>query len=192
MSLVGLLGGSFDPIHHGHLIAATAAAEALGLDELRLVPAVEQPLKAGRHAASAGQRADMVALAIGGRDGFTLERCELDRPGPSYTVDTLRLLHERDPGADFVVLLGADAAAELPHWREPDEVLRLARVAVFGRPGAPQVDDPAVWRRFAVPALEISATAIRERVATGRSIRYWVPDAVSDYIARHSLYLSHV
>ena len=192
MSLVGLFGGSFDPIHHGHLIVAGAVAETLGLDELRFMPANEQPLKAGGHGASAADRTAMLELAIGGESGFAVERAEVERPGPSYTVDTLRLLRAREPDTEFVVLLGTDAAAELDRWREPAELVKLARVAVFARPGTLPVEGPRIWRSVPVPAIEISATAVRERVRAGRSVRYWVPDAVADYIARHRLYLDHV
>ena len=192
MSLVGLFGGSFDPIHHGHLIVAGAVAESLGLDELRFMPANAQPLKAGGHGASAADRTAMLGLAIAGSPGFALERAEVERPGPSYTVDTLRLLRAREPETEFVVLLGTDAAAELDRWREPAELVKLARVAVFARPGSRAVEGPRIWRSVPVPAIEISATAVRERVRTGRSVRSWVPDAVAAYIARHRLYLDHV
>ena len=192
MSLVGLFGGSFDPIHHGHLIVASAVAEALGLDQLRFMPASEQPLKAGEHHGAAADRAAMVELAIAGTPGFALERAELERPGPSYTVDTLRILRAREPATQFVVLLGADAAAELHRWREPEALMQLARVAVMTRPGAAAGTGPGIWRVVPVPAIEISATAVRERVRTGRPVRYWVPDLVADYIAMHRLYLSHV
>jgi nicotinate-nucleotide adenylyltransferase len=192
VSLVGLFGGSFDPIHHGHLIVAGAVAESLGLDQLRFMPANAQPLKAGGHGASAADRTAMLGLAIAGAPGFALERAEVERPGPSYTVDTLRLLRAREPETEFVVLLGTDAAAELDRWREPAELVKMARVAVFARPGSRAVEGPRIWRSVAVPAIEISATAVRERVRTGRSVRYWVPDAVAAYIARHRLYLDHV
>ena len=186
---IGLLGGSFDPVHHGHLIAGRIAAEALGLDELRFVPAREQPFKRGRHGAPAADRAAMLDLAVAGAPGFAVERVELDRPGPSYTVDTLRALRARDPGAALTVLLGADAAAELDVWHRAEELPGLARIVVFGRPGALMPATPLITGTVEVPALEISATEIRARVRAGRSIRYWVPDAVSEYIARHRLYL---
>jgi nicotinate-nucleotide adenylyltransferase len=192
VSLVGLFGGSFDPVHHGHLIVAAAAAEALGLDELRFVPTSTQPLKPAGHHASAADRAAMLELAVAGRAGFAVERAEVERGGPSYTVETLRLLRAREPGADFVVLLGADAAAGLPRWREPEALAALARIAVFGRGGTAAAAGPVVWRTVPVPAIGISATEVRERVRTGRSVRYWVPDPVADYIAMHRLYLSHV
>ena len=186
--MIGLFGGSFDPIHHGHLIVARSVAEALGLSAVRFVPARQQPLKDDGHGADAGHRARMVELAIAGEAGFSLERAELDRPGPSYTVDTLRAIAAREPAADLVLLLGADAARDLPRWREGNEVVRLARLALFTRGGEAAPPVPGTWRTVAVPAVEISATVVRRRVAQGRSVRYWVPDAVADYIATHGLY----
>jgi nicotinate-nucleotide adenylyltransferase len=112
---------------------------------------------------------------------------ELSRQGPSFTVDTLRTLVRRSPGIEPVLLLGADAMHDFPKWREVDEVRRLARVAVFDRPGAPPVTE-AVWRRVPAPLIDISSTAIRQRVRHGQSIRYWVPDAVAQHIAAHGLY----
>lgn len=187
--MIGLFGGSFDPIHHGHLIVGRVAAEALGLDVLRFVPAREQPFKQGRHGTSPEHRAAMLSLAIAGSPGFEVELSELQRPGPSYTVDTLRTLQQREPGAELVLLLGADAAAELTAWREADQIPRLARIAVFARPGSPAVHSPWVSAVVQVPALDISATEIRNRVCRGQSIRYWVPDAIAEYIERHRLYL---
>jgi nicotinate-nucleotide adenylyltransferase len=184
--VIGLLGGSFDPIHHGHLLAAQAAAEALGLSELRFVAASEQPFKAGRHGATPEHRAAMIELAIGEEPGFRLERCELNRPGPSYTVDTLRELRAREPGAEFVLLVGSDAAVDFPKWREAEVIPRLARVVLFARGG---VQPAPGWPVVPVPAVEISATDIRRRVRGGRSIRWWVPAAVAEYIAAHRLYL---
>jgi nicotinate-nucleotide adenylyltransferase len=188
--VIGLFGGSFDPIHHGHLIVAQAVVEALELEELRFVPARIQPFKqAAGHGATPEQRAEMVRLAIAGAPGFTVETLELDRPGPSYTVDTLEALHAREPGREWVVLLGADAARELDLWHRAGDISRLARVAAFARPGAEA--PPAsrlVWRTLPVPAVDISATEIRRRVRAGRPVRYWVPDAVAAYIAAHRLY----
>lgn len=187
--MIALFGGSFDPIHHGHLLVAQAAVEALEIDELRLMPVRGQPLKRGGHAASADERADMIRLAIAGEPRMALETAELDRPGPSYTVDTLRALAAREPGQRFIVLLGADAAADLGAWREAERIPELARIVVFDRPGAPPVASPLVWRTVAVPAVAISATTIRRRVQAGQSIRYWVPDAVAEFIVAHRLYL---
>jgi nicotinate-nucleotide adenylyltransferase len=187
--MIGLFGGSFDPVHHGHLIVGQVAAEKLGLDELRFLPAREQPFKQGRHRTSAEHRAAMLSLALSGTPSFSLERIELDRPGPSYTVHTLEELERREPGSEFVLLLGADAAAELPAWREAARIPRLARVVVFARPGSRAPAAAEIAQIIEVPAVDISATEVRRRVASGQSIRYWVPDSVAEYIARHRLYL---
>ena len=186
--MVGIFGGSFDPIHHGHLIVARVAAETLGLRELRFVPAREQPFKVGRHGAPAPHRAAMVERAIAGAPGFSVDTVEVDRAGASYTVDTLRAMREREPDVPLVLLIGADAAADFPQWREADTVATLARIVVFHRPGTTAPSLPQAWRTIDVPAIEISATEVRRRVRAGRSIRYWVPDAVAEYVAAHGLY----
>lgn len=178
---IGVFGGSFDPIHHGHLIAAASLADALKLDQVRMMVARAQPLKRDGHGAAAADRAEMVRLAVGDHSLLRADGSELEREGPSYTVDTLRALRARLPGAELVLLLGADAAAELPRWREAGAIPGLARVEVFAREGAG-------GGATAVPRLDISSTEIRERVRRGRSIRYWVPDAVAEYIAAHRLY----
>ncbi len=187
-AVAGLFGGSFDPIHHGHLLVAQVAAEMLGLDELRFVPAREQPFKVGEHAATAADRAAMVERAIAGSSAMRLERAELDRPGPSYTVDTLRALRAREPGVTFVLLVGSDAAMELPSWHEAPALGGLARIVAFGRAGGAALELPPGVECITVPAVEISSTAIRERVRRGQSIRYWVPDAVAEFIAARGLY----
>lgn len=187
--MIGLFGGSFDPVHHGHLIAGQVAAEQLKLQSLRFVPAREQPFKRGKHHSSAEHRASMLSLATAGMPGFEVELSELRRAGPSYTVDTLRDLRRRQPHEELVLLVGADAAAELPAWREAAEIPRLARVAVFARPGSVVPGAPWISAVVTVPAVDISATEIRARVARGQSIRYWVPEPVAEYIARHRLYL---
>jgi len=189
MRSIGLLGGSFDPVHHGHLIVGRIAAEALRLDELRFVPAREQPFKRGRHAAPAADRAAMLELAVANTPGFGIERLELDREGPSYTVDTLVALRAREPETELTLLLGADAAAELGAWHRAEELPGLARIVVFARPGASVPAAGLISAAIEVPALEISATEIRRRVRAGQPIRYWVPDAVAEYMARHRLYL---
>ena len=185
--MIGLFGGSFDPVHHGHLIVAQVAFEKLGLQSLRLIPAREQPFKQGRHRTAPEHRAAMLSLAIAGTSGFALERTELDRRGPSYTVHTLEELRQRYPGTEFTLLLGADAAAELSEWHQAERIPELARVVVFARPGARV---PSSFSQvIEVPAVDISATEIRRRVYGGQPIRYWVPDSVAEYIARHQLYL---
>lgn len=189
MTVLGLFGGSFDPVHHGHLIVGQVAAEALGLDALRFVPAREQPFKLGLHRAPAEHRAAMLDLAVAGSPGFAVERLELERSGPSYTVDTLRELHAREPGVRWTLLLGADAANELGAWHQAEQIPSLATVVVFARAGTPVRPSRFVSRSIEVPAIEISATDIRRRVREGRSIRYWVPDPVAEYVTRHRLYL---
>ena len=187
--MIGLLGGSFDPVHHGHLIVAQVAREKLGLDALRFVPAREQPFKRGRHATSPEHRAAMLSLALRTAPAFSVEDAELNRPGPSYTVETLEQLRRREPGAEFVLLLGADAAADLPAWHEAGRIPELARVIVFARPGTPAPTGAWVSASIEVPTIDISATEIRRRVRQGQSVRYWVPDSVAEYISTHRLYL---
>ena len=185
-----LFGGSFDPVHVGHLVAAETVGDALGAT-IRFLPAREQPLKrAARvaHGASPEQRAEMLQLAVAGNPRLAVERIELTLPTPSYTVRTLRALAQREPGNRFTLLLGADAAAELAAWFEVDALPQLADVVVFARPGAPLPRHPAISRIVEVPALDVSATMIRERVRHARSIRYLVPDVVCDYIAARGLY----
>ena len=148
----GVLGGSFDPVHHGHLIAADRAAEALGLDTVLFVPCARQPLKPQDPVADATHRVTMLRLAFAGYQRFQVETSELERPGPSYTVDTLRQLRQRWADERLVLILGADAAATLPRWRAADEVARLAEIAVLTRPGAPEVTS------------EIGRASCRERV----------------------------
>ena len=186
---VGLLGGSFDPIHHGHLLIAQTAVEVLELDELRFVPARQQPFKIGNHRAGAHDRLRMVELAIAGEPRFALERSEMDRSGPSFTVDTLRSLRDREPDQAFVLLVGADAAAELSTWHQAEEISRLARVVMFARPATQDSRTAGGFETIRVPQVEISASEIRRRVRAGQSIRYWVPDAVLKHIAARGLYL---
>lgn len=180
---VGLLGGSFDPVHYGHLRAAQWALETFALDQVRLVPARQSPFKGPCVASEAARRA-MLELAVEGNPALAVECCELDREAPSYTVDTLRTLTARAPEVRFTLILGSDAAAGLDRWKESAEVRRLAEVRVLGRPGAKD-DDPAV-----VPfeGLAISSTDIREAVRTSRSIRYLTPESVRLYIEEKGLY----
>lgn len=185
---IGVFGGSFDPIHNAHLIVAQLAREQLGLDVVRFVVAAEQPHKTDGHHAPAADRAEMVALALQGASGLEIDRHELERPGPSYTVDTLRHFRAAMPDARLVLLLGADAAGKFPAWHQPAEIRRLCQVAVFRRAGmaAPDGFDLAVD----IPALDISSTAIRDRVRAGHPLTGWVPDSVGDYISGLRLYRS--
>lgn len=186
-----LFGGSFDPVHVAHLIVAEAAADALGF-EVRFLPAREQPFKRAAHQATAEQRAEMLDLAIQGNPRLQVERVELGLPTPSYTVRTLRALADREPGNRFTLLLGADAVRDLAAWWEVEALPGLADVVVFARPGAtvplPPPRHPLISRVIPVPAIDLSATQVRERVKQGRSIRYLVPDPVREYIAAHGLY----
>lgn len=182
---IGILGGSFDPVHHAHLIVAQLALEQLGLDRVVLMVAAAQPHKDG-HGAAATDRLRMVELAVEGVPGLAADGRELRRDGPSYTVDTLRDLQAADPAAQLTLLLGADAARGFPGWREPAAIRALAEVAVFVRGGE---DPPAGFdREVRVPRLELSSTAIRERAARGASLAGWVPAAVAGYISGLRLY----
>lgn len=186
--MVGLFGGSFDPVHHGHLVAAQVAREVLQLDEVRFVPTGIQPFKSEGPRAPAADRVAMLRLALASAPGLTVETCEVDRPGPSYTIETLRTLEAREPGQVFILLIGTDAAREFPRWREADEIVRRAKVALLARPGHEAPAGSWVSAVVPVPALEISATDLRQRVAAGRPIRYYVPDAVAAYVAERGLY----
>jgi nicotinate-nucleotide adenylyltransferase len=196
------MGGTFDPIHLGHLAVAEEAREALGLERVLFVPAGSPPHKPDRAVAAAGHRVAMVELAIAGNEAFRVSRVEVDRAGPSWTVDTLDQLaiaeraQGRDP--DLTLILSAETFRGLPDWREPARLFAAARVAVVPRAGleAPGgawlaehfPDAPARVARLDGPRLHISSTAIRMRVAAGWSIRYLVPDAVARYIGDHDLY----
>ncbi|HKO15987.1 MAG TPA: nicotinate-nucleotide adenylyltransferase [Gemmatimonadaceae bacterium] len=188
---VAIFGGSFDPPHIGHLLAATDAFEALALDRLIFVPAAVQPLKVGRAAATAAQRLAMVQRLAEGDPRFTVDPIEIDREGLSYTVDTLESLARTDPADERFLLLGADALAAFPAWREPERIVRLARLAVLRRPGSAgasaAVPGPApvlLQTRF----VEVSSSEIRERVKAGKPIRGFVTDSVAELIASERLY----
>ena len=180
----GILGGSFDPIHHGHLILARAALEELGLDRILFVPANRSPHKTDTKPATAQNRLAMVQLAIEGEPRFEASDRELRRPPPSFTVETLRELRTQHPDDQFTLLIGADNVAKFNTWREPDEIRRLARLAVLDRANHDTPHDWPVVRCL----VDISSTDIRARVAAGRSIRYLTPDSVCDYIAANGLY----
>ncbi len=184
---VGIFGGSFDPVHIGHLVVAEHAADRLGLDRVRFVPTGQQPLKAGHHA-GAEDRLAMVAAAIRDNPRFLLDPREARRPGPSYTVDTLRALAAEAPGDALFFLVGADAAGEMAAWRDVQGIAALATIVVLTRPGAAPPAHPLAVRVLEVPGVDLSATQVREAVRCGRSIRYLVPRAVEEYIVSHGLY----
>ncbi len=189
---VGLLGGTFDPIHLGHLRAAETAREGLGLDVVAFLPSGEPPHRMGP-LASALDRFTMACLASAGHPHFAVWDTELQRRGPSYTVDTLAGLRVERPDDELVLVVGSDTWPEMTDWKQPERLFSLAEVAVVGRPGPPP---PAVAPPFPGarvgrvdgPALPISATWIRELVHRGESVRYLVPGPVAEFIARRGLY----
>jgi nicotinate-nucleotide adenylyltransferase len=185
----GILGGTFDPPHLGHLAAASDAWQALGLDRVLFVPASVPPHKRGRVKTPAALRLEMVRAAVAGDPRFAADDRELRRPGPSYTVDTLRELHREAPADELFLLLGADALRDLPTWREPDAVASLAHLVVLHRAGegAP-VDAPFPALPVAVTRIDVSATEVRRRVAAGEPVRYLVPDPVRAVVEREGLY----
>ncbi len=182
---VGILGGSFDPIHNGHLIIAQLAREQLSLDLVRLVVAGNQPFKTAGHHASAADRLSMVERAVAAVTGLVADGREVERAGPSWTVDTLREMSS-EPGIELFLLMGADTAAGFGAWRDPAAIRRIARVAVFRRGAQPPPEgfDDLVL----VPELDLSSTAVRARAAAGLSLSGWVPDGVADYISGLRLY----
>lgn len=179
---IGVFGGSFDPVHFGHLRAAEWALEAFALARILLVPARRSPFKGPGHA-SDHDRLAMLGLAAADNGNFEIETCELDREPPSYTVDTLRSLVQRRPGSAFTLILGSDAAKDLEKWRELGEIRRLAEIRILARP-----DEPSGPEAVAFEGLAVSSTAIRRAVSAGRSIRYLTPDSVRLYIEEKGLY----
>jgi nicotinate-nucleotide adenylyltransferase len=198
---LGILGGTFDPIHLGHLAIAEEARETLGLERVLLVPAAHPPHKPGRPITDAGHRLAMAELAVAGNPALAVSPIEIERGGPSFTVDTLAELRAgRDGAAPLWFILSTEALAGFMSWRDPDRILELARLAVMprGEGEGDGVDDAWIAARFpgrvdrvrflAGPLLPISGSVVRRRVAAGRSIRYLVPDPVARYIADHALY----
>ncbi len=187
---IGLLGGSFDPPHNGHLLAAGDAFDELRLDRLTFVPAAMQPLKTAGAAATAAQRLAMVRLLVDGDERYTVDPAEVDRGGLSYTVDTLLELAARWPSAERFLLIGADVLPSFFKWREPRRICELATLVVLQRTGDP-VDLtplPGPARVLATRRVDISSTEIRRRVREGKSIRGFVPDSVAAFIAAEQLY----
>ncbi len=199
---LAVMGGTFDPIHVGHLAAAEEAREALGLERVLFMPAGVPPHKPDRVITKAAHRLAMVELAIRDNPAFELSRIEIERSGPSYTVDTVELLVARarklgrEP--DVTVILSSESFRGLPNWSEPERLLRQCRLAIVPRDGFPTPGRPWVEEHFPgfeervsfleSPRIKLSATEIRDRIIAGRSIRYLVPDAVIRYIEDHALY----
>lgn len=198
---LGILGGTFNPLHLGHLICAQEAHLQLGLDRVVLIPAGQSPHKSGdEDDPGARHRLALCRLAVADDERFEVSPIEVERPGPSYTVDTLEELSSREPDSELYLIVGGDVAAGLPTWREPERVLSLARLAVAKRRGTPRrsIDQALAGlqggRRtafFAMPRIGISSTEIRRRVQMQEPIRYLVPDLVASYIDEHRLYGGH-
>jgi len=197
---LGILGGTFDPVHHGHLVAAAEAYHQLDLDLALFVPTGAPPHKQGQPLLPAAQRLRMLELAIAGRTRFSVSRVDMDRPGPCYTVDTLELLRaEWGPTPTFFFVEGADSLADILTWHQPQQLIELCHLAVVERPGV-EIDVDRLAQRLPgleshlhwiqMPLLEISSRDLRNRVRTGQSISYLVPRAVEAYIMEHGLYRS--
>lgn len=199
---LGIFGGSFDPIHYGHLLLAECCRDEGPLDEIWFVPAAMSPHKQDRPPGTGGPaRAEMIRLAISGHRPFLLSTLELDRGGVSYTVDTLETIHAQRPDDQLFLLLGADALADFPNWKSPARICQLATPLVVARPTAPAPDlsgllplmDHQRWRQVqrrpvAMPQVEISSREIRARVARGQTVRFRLPRAVEEFIIAQQLY----
>jgi nicotinate-nucleotide adenylyltransferase len=197
---IGIFGGTFDPVHLGHLIMAEQSREQARLDQVWFVPSARPPHKLDRPMTPFERRVEMLQLAAAGHPGFRVEPLERDRPGPSFTADTLADLHRREPGAELFLILGADSLADLPRWYEPRRVAELATLLVVARPGwdvwpaarlaeALGTEEGRVRLEHVVsPLIEISSRDLRGRAAAGRSLRYLMPRAVEVYIREKRLY----
>ena len=196
---LGILGGTFDPIHYGHLIAAQEVLWALGLEQVLFVPAGVPPHKPGAIVSPAHHRVAMVELAVRGNPSFVVSRVDVDRPGPAYSVDMVRLLREeRGPEAEFYFIVGLDSLNDILTWHDPQRLISLAMLAVVMRPGYPMPDlarlersVPGISQRVCfvpMPEIGISSSDLRHRVAIDQPIRYQLPEAVEAYIYRQGLY----
>jgi len=195
---VGVLGGTFDPIHIGHLILAEEARDQLGLSVVYLVPAGDPPHKRDRRLANIEDRLEMIARAVAGNPALQVSRADADRPGPHYTLDMVRIFQAQLPaGGELYFLMGYDSLAELPDWHRPQELLAACRLVALTRYNVPldwtalETRLPGIRQRVTLldmPELEISSNQIQARVRAGRSIRYLTPDAVREYIEEKKLY----
>ena len=184
---IGILGGTFDPVHVGHLMDACAARHQLGLDRMLVVPARDPWQKQGRVIAPAEQRFEMLVAALDGVAGIEASRVELDREGPTYTIDTVEALAA--PGRDLVLVMGSDVAATLDSWHRVDELRPLVTLAIVDRDDAP-APDPEGWRvvRVSVPRMQLSSTDLRRRVAAGEPIEFLVPMPAVRVLRAYGLY----
>lgn len=188
---LGVMGGTFDPIHHGHLVAASEVAHEFDLDEVVFVPTGRPWQKSAQEVSAAEHRYLMTVIATASNPSFTVSRVDIDRPGQTYTIDTLRDLHAERPDAELFFITGADALAQILSWKDADEMWRLAHFVGVTRPGHTlsgtglPTDGVSLLE---VPAMAISSTDCRARVAAGEPVWYLVPDGVVQYIAKHRLY----
>lgn len=190
MQRLGVLGGTFDPIHIGHVLLAQFAGERLGLDRVLFVPAADPPHK-GQCAAAAEDRWAMVELGIQGFPSFAASRLELERPGKSYTIDTLRYLRQAHPETQLYLIIGADNVAPLSTWNNPRGILELCTVVAGTRLSPREEADPELEKHLVLidtPVVQCSSTQIRQRLSQGLPIRYLVPEKVEEYIRRRGLY----
>ncbi len=185
---IGLLGGSFNPIHNAHLILAREAKKQLGLERILFIPSCSTPKKEESLSASPEDRLEMVKIAIRNDPGFSFSDIEIRRGGVSYTIDTVKALRKEMPEASFVFLIGSDALAALSTWKSADELLRLCPFAVAERPGFPVKKISNGTRLIRLSPLDISSEMIRQRVSEGKPVTKWVPPAVWAYIREHALY----
>lgn len=191
MPRIALFGGSFDPVHMGHLLVAQAAREELGLARLFFIPAAQSPFKPDRKPTAPNERLRLLRLALAGKPWCEVDEQEIKRGGVSYTIDTARDYHRRFQDAELLYLIGADNVAQLPKWRESAELARLVEFVVIPRPGQTDVPFPAPFRGRALKGfpLGVSSSQIRERIKAGAPIDHLVPAAVSEAIRNNRLYL---
>jgi nicotinate-nucleotide adenylyltransferase len=188
---IGVMGGTFDPIHHGHLVAASEVGHFFALDEVIFVPTGQPWQKESREVSAAEDRYLMTVIATASNPRFSASRVDIDRPGVTYTIDTLRDLHVARGPAEFFFITGADALAQLLSWHDADELFKLAHFVGCTRPGHPLSGEGLPDERVSlieIPALAISSTACRERVRAGEPIWYLVPDGIVQYITKRKLY----
>jgi len=201
---LGIFGGTFDPVHFGHLALAEECLAAANLDELWLVPAASPPHKGGKKLSRFDQRKEMLELAIAGNEKFKVEPMEADRPGPSFTIDTLLEIQKRKPNDELFLIIGGDSALEFSTWKDPAKIASLATIIVRIRPGFSMPTEqefisqlgkelgvvPKVIFVAGPPFLDVSSSLLKERVSNNKSVRYLLPRAVEVYIQQKKLYLS--
>ncbi len=201
MKRLGVFGGTFDPVHYGHLLLAESCREQCGLDQVRFLPTAIPPHKQSRELTPAAGRIEMLELAVAGHEAFSVGQYETDRGGVNYTADTLAHFRQQHADRELFFLLGADMLHDLPRWHQPDRICELAAVIVVRRPGAGEIDfdclrpiasaqriDQIRRSQVEMPEIGISSTEMRRRVAAGLSIRYMTPRAVEKYVETHGLY----